>query len=240
MFNRSPCFLPFLLAVLITLPGCESIPETSTTPAPPPAAALPAEPPAPPIEPAPAPEPAAQIYPATEPAQAAVEVPEPKPPAPVACTPPKPVKPAAPERPKTVLPILGGVETIIIDPPGLALTARLNTGSDGSILDARSIREFERDGELWVKFQLVDRKTKLPTEVSRPVVRASAAKNAATAKRYVISIRTRVSSIDQFVEYTLADRSWSRYPVVLGRNFLRDQALVDVARRFTTANPARP
>jgi hypothetical protein len=239
MSKRSPRLLPLLIAAAIALVGCESVPSTPTQPPSPAPAQTPVEPPPP--APAPAPAPIEVITPTPAPAPDAVDVPEPKPPAPIACVPPKPRKPAAPERPKSVLPILGGVERVSIDPPGLALEARLNTGATSSILDARNIRAFERDGAQWVKFQVIDRKTRIPTEISRPLVHVAAVKGNTDSKRYVVKLRTRLGTIDQFVEYTLGDRSSSRYPVLLGRNFLRDQALVDVARRFTVNNTtARP
>jgi hypothetical protein len=240
MFKRSLRLIPLLIAAAIAMAGCESVPSTTTQPPSPAPAQTPVEPP-----PAPAPTPTQAPAPAPveiiTPAPDAVDVPEPKPPAPIACVAPKPHKPAPPERPKTVLPILGGVERVSIVPPGLELEARLNTGAASSILDARNIRAFERDGAQWVKFQVIDRKTRIPTEISRPLVHVTTARGDADSKRYVVKLKTRLGSIDQFVEYTLDDRSSSRYPVLLGRNFLRDQALVDVARRFTVNNnTARP
>jgi hypothetical protein len=185
--------------------------------------------PAPPaVEPTPEPEPAPVVP---------VEIEEPAPvtPAPVVCEPPPPpAKPAAPERPKSVLPILGGIEYVAIDPPGVRLKARLDTGATTSSLDAREIREFERDGKAWVKFQLLDRKTGKSTEVSRPVVRSAALNGG--GRRYIVSLKATIGTIDQFTEFSLADRSSYNYPVLIGRNFLRDQALVDVARHFTVKN----
>ena len=120
-------------------------------------------------------------------------------------------------------------------PPSAAAAGqrRLDTGAAASSLDARNIRQFERDGKQWVKFQVMDRKTQRPIEVSRPVVHIAAIKSNPASKRYVISLRTRIASIDQFVDFTLSDRSTSTHAMVLGRNFLRDQALVDVGRSYT-------
>ncbi|MBP8925733.1 MAG: ATP-dependent zinc protease [Pseudomonadales bacterium] len=230
MTSRISCLAPMLLCLAVLLQGCQSVPVESAAP---PQTELPApepEPVPPALEPAPEPEP----EPAPPVAEEIVE-PAPPAPAPVVCEPPPPPpKPAAPERPKSVLPILGGIEYVAIDPPGIRMKARLDTGATTSSLDARDIREFERDGKTWVKFQLIDRKTGQVTDVSRPVVRSAAIING--GRRYIVSLKATIGSIDQFTEFSLADRSTYNYPVLIGRNFLRDQALVDVARRFTVKN----
>ena len=100
------------------------------------------------------------------------------------------------------------------------------------MIDARNAREFERDGKTWVKFTLVDPATSKAIEVSRPVVRSSPIKDL-SARRYVVTLHIRLGEIDQYTELSLADRSGQSHPLILGRNFLRDQALVDVSRRFT-------
>jgi hypothetical protein len=193
------------------------------TPAP-----TPAEEPPPATQPVPEPEPAPQ--PATP-----VEVKEPEPTPPVVvCKPspaPTPAAPAPPARPSSVLPILGAEEFVAIEPPGIRLKARLDTGTGSSVLDARNVREFERDGKPWVRFMVPVPDNAPPVEVSRPVLRSSPAKTG--GRRYVVTLHTRLGAIDQFTEFTLSDRSGQSHAVVLGRNFLRDQALVDVARRFT-------
>lgn len=221
--------LPALVATVFLLAGCTgAAPQKPVAPvdaAPQPAPA--AEPPQPapvPAEPAPAPEP--------EPPLAPEKPPEPAPAPAVVCTPPP--KPAPAERPRPVspIPILGETEHVLLDPPGLVMDARIDTGSTGSMIDARNIREFERDGKTWVKFQLQGPADTAPQEVSRPVVRTVAVKGSAT-RRYVVTLRTKVGAIDQYTEFSLGDRSGQAFPIVLGRDFLRDQALVDVSRRFT-------
>jgi hypothetical protein len=137
------------------------------------------------------------------------------------------------------MPVLGEIERVLVDPPSLVLEARLDTGATGSTIDARNAREFERDGKTWVKFTLVDPAKGTPTEISRPVVRSTVVKGSST-KRYVVTLHVRLGEIAQFTEFALADRSGQGHPVILGRNFLRDQAVVDVSRRFTLPAPARP
>lgn len=222
--------LPLLCLALLT--GCQVAPRqdeapVSSVPAVTPAPAPVAEP-RPEVQPEPQPQPAAQ--PATP-----VEVKEPEPTPPVVvCEPPPtppPAAPAPPARPTSVLPILGAEEIVAIEPPGVRLKARLDTGTGHSTLDARNVREFERDGKPWVRFMVPGAENATPVEVSRPVLRSSPVRSG--GRRYVVSLRTQLGSIDQFTEFTLSDRSDQGHAVILGRNFLRDQALVDVAKRFT-------
>ena len=142
-------------------------------------------------------------------------------------------RPRAARAPQTALAVLGAIEHVRIEPPGLQLTARLDTGAAGSSLHALDVREFERDGKTWVKFQLVDARTGQNVEVSRPVVRSVGAKDASGPKRYVVSLKATIAGVAQFTEFALTDRSSYSYPVLIGRNFLRDQAVVDVGHRFT-------
>jgi len=223
---RNRCAAALAVSVALLLQGCGTTPPE---PASPPVAERPAPPPEPPVESVKPPEEEPAPQPQPEP------VSKPQPPAPVACEPPPapPAPPAPPPAPpKTSLAVLGGIEHVQIDPPGIRLTARLDTGSALSAVNAIEVREFERDGKSWVKFRITDPGSGASAEVSRPVVRTLSPK-APAARRYVVSLKATIAGVSQFTEFTLADRSASAYPVLIGRNFLRDQAVVDVAHRFT-------
>ena len=226
--NPSSRFAPLVLVCAALLGGCETTPPVTTPPPEQPAQveAPPATPPAP-VEPEAQPQ-----SPPSPPTAVVVKEPDPVPEPKVVCNapPPKP-EPEGPQRPASVLPILGSHEIVTVEPPGTQLKARLDTGASVSTLDARTVREFERDGKPWVKFVIVDRASSAQTEVSRPLIRTVSAKNG--ARRHVVSLRVRLGGIDQFTEFVLADRSAHATPVLLGHNFLRDQALVDVAHRYT-------
>jgi len=219
---------PLLVCLAMLLAGCTATQEQPPAPEPEPVPATePAEPP--PAEPAVVVAPAPEPPPVVDPASVEVSEPEPPPPPVVVCEPP-PTAPQKPQLPATEIPILGEIETVGLEPPGLRLEARLDTGTAGSWLDARNVREFERDGKPWVRFVVIERDGGKEHEISRPVLRSSAAKGS-NPRRYVVTLRTTLGGIDQFTEFSLVDRSSQRQPVLLGRNFLRDQALVDVSRR---------
>ncbi len=233
MMSRNRCVAALCISLALLLQGCGTTPEKPESP-------TPTATPAPAPEPLPQP-PAATVTPpeqAPAPPAGPVTPEEPAPePEPVVCTPPPaPPPPPAPAKrapPQTALAVLGEIEHARIEPPGLQLSARLDTGTAGSSLHALDVRAFERDGKTWVKFQLVDTGTGQGVEVSRPVVRSIAPKDGANSKRYIVSLKVTIAGISQFTEFALTDRSSSAYPVLIGRNFLRDQAVVDVGRRFT-------
>lgn len=234
--SRSLRLVPLLLLLLTLVPGCATAPSTGSAAAEPPTTGTgPATPPEPPAT---TPAEPVEPPPASTPAPVEVAEPEPLPTPPPVCTPAPAPKPAKPPLPLSPIPILGGVETVVFDPPGLRLEARLDTGRAGSLLDARDVREFERDGKHWVRFRVVDRATGQPAEMSRPVAKTTGTKGT-PGHTYVVTLRIRLGSIDQFTEFALVDRSKSSFPVLLGSRFLRDQALVDVARHHTVAPPAK-
>ncbi len=121
---------------------------------------------------------------------------------------------------------IGTVEEVILLPSGVKLHARIDTGAAKSSLDARDLKitgdmvEFrlpEKTGGLKLRLPIVEwRHVRSPDGLDRrPVVELEFCVG---PKR----IRNKVN---------LNDRSFVKYPLILGRNFLRDHFVVDVSRR---------
>ena len=129
--------------------------------------------------------------------------------------------------------LVGELERIWVDPPGMAIVARIDTGAQSSSLTAENLVEFERDGDNWVRFDVVvkEQSTTLEREVVR-YVRVYQQADPEGSRRPVVSMRLRLGNIQDSFEFTLADRSHLDYQSILGRNFLTDIALVDVGRQF--------
>ncbi len=53
-----------------------------------------------------------------------------------------------------------------------------------------------------------------------------------TERRAVVELWVKLGSIHEKAQFTLADRSQMTHPVLLGREFIRDIALVDVSRKY--------
>lgn len=129
--------------------------------------------------------------------------------------------------------VIGGIERVHLSPPGLTLEARIDTGAESSSLDARNIREFERDGSTWVRFLLVDRDTDEVHEIERRVVRFVRILQSSvddSERRPVVRFRMALGTHVQVAEFTLSDREHLAFPVLIGRNVLKDVMIVDVGR----------
>lgn len=131
--------------------------------------------------------------------------------------------------------VLGAVERVRLDPEGLVFDARIDTGAETSSMDARDLVEFERNGAPWVRFAVVDPAKGRPVLIERAISRRVRIKRhaAQSVLRPVVSLCVRIGRLEREREFTLADRTGFEFPVLIGRNFLRDLAVVDVSRERT-------
>lgn len=133
--------------------------------------------------------------------------------------------------------ILGAIEKVTIDAINQSFDARIDTGATTSSLNAVDIEMFERDGKDWVRFHLSDPE-QAATElnwIEAPVVRyvrIRQSTNNDAQRRAVVELWVNVGTIKEKAQFTLADRSHMSHPVLLGREFIRDIALVDVSRNY--------
>lgn len=141
--------------------------------------------------------------------------------------------------------VLGRNEWIGLPSVGTYLEARIDTGANTSSLSARDVTPFERDGENWVRFKLSLNDTDQSTEAVRddwieaPIVRrVKIIQATGEASRPVIRLLMTLGTIRQHVEFTLTDRTHLEFPVLLGRRFLLDIAIVDVARQHVHDQPS--
>lgn len=134
--------------------------------------------------------------------------------------------------------VLGQEEWVWFDALETNFKARVDTGATTSSLNATDIIKFERDGQDWVKFNLSHQDDEQVLPVEAAVVRTIKIRqtNAVDAlRRYVVSLPIELGDIKTETEFTLADRSRMIFPVLLGRTFLKDIAIVDVAKEYTQA-----
>lgn len=143
--------------------------------------------------------------------------------------------------------LLGRSEWIGLPNVGTYLQARVDSGADTSSLSANDITSFERDGEDWVRFKLGlddedsvvesvrDSWLEAPVERRVRITQASGEES-----RPVIELLMTLGPIRETVEFTLTDRRQLDYPVLLGRRFLMDIAIIDVAEDFLHERPEFP
>lgn len=130
--------------------------------------------------------------------------------------------------------ILGEEEWMYIKAINHNTKARIDTGATTSSISAIDIEMFERDGKNWVKFKLAhsDNVTK---EFESPVVRIVTIRQSSTEERTdrpVVEAWVQIGDLKTKTEFTLNDRTHMTFPVLLGRTFFRDVAVVDVSKKF--------
>lgn len=132
--------------------------------------------------------------------------------------------------------ILGEIEYVHLDPPGLEFTARIDTGAQTSSLNAHDIVEFERDGKPFVKFNVIHPSTGERIELTRRLrrhVRVKERGDRESQRRPVVRMHVALANINEQINFTLIDRGRLKHQVLIGRNLLRDLAIVDVSKKFT-------
>jgi len=130
--------------------------------------------------------------------------------------------------------LLGELEYVYIDPPGVTVVARIDTGATSSSMHAENLVPFERDGEDWVRFDMMVNE-KDSVSVERKIIRHVRVVQQADpsgSRRPVVAMRVRLGDIQDTFEFTLADRSHLENELILGRSFLADVTLVDVGQQF--------
>ncbi|MBV0934681.1 ATP-dependent zinc protease family protein [Marinobacterium weihaiense] len=147
--------------------------------------------------------------------------------------------PGAPGRYQGKL-VVGEVERLYLAVPGITYNARIDSGATTSSLHATNIQRFERDGEDWVRFDIRDPESNTPVTIERKLARNANIIQASSEdpeRRPVVELPFVIGSHRQSAEFTLSDRSQLTYPVLIGRNVLRDVMLIDVGREYVTELP---
>ncbi|WP_413616545.1 RimK/LysX family protein [Halomonas cupida] len=140
--------------------------------------------------------------------------------------------------------LLGRSEWIGLPTVGTYLNARIASGANTSILSASEITNFERDGESWVRFKLglndddevVD--SVRSDWIEAPIEReATLTQESGEETRPVVSLLMTLGPIREQVDFILSDRPSDDFPVMLGRRFLMDIAVVDVSQNNLHKRP---
>jgi len=124
--------------------------------------------------------------------------------------------------------VVGWVENVTINGEPMILPAKIDTGAQTSSLHCDCITPIEKDGEQWVQFGItgIDGKS---VRLRRKVERIAKVKThkGEPSERMVVRIGVCLASIYREVEVTLVDRSKYEYAMLVGRNFLEGQFVVD-------------
>lgn len=119
--------------------------------------------------------------------------------------------------------------------------AKLDTGATTSALNTDGDHEeYTRDGAPWVRFA-VKNPQGATLKVDARITRYANVKRAGTAddRRPVVKLTACVGGVTKTEEFTLTDRSGMDYPILVGRNFLGSEILVDSGRTDLTTGKCR-
>ncbi|GIU35341.1 ATP-dependent zinc protease [Shewanella schlegeliana] len=132
--------------------------------------------------------------------------------------------------------ILGAIENVYVEEVKASFNTRIDTGAESSSLDARNIILFERDGSQWVRFDVFTQGDKQPaktfeSKVER-FVRIKQDADDKSDRRPVIHAHLEIGPYKAETDLNLSDRSHLEYPLLLGRKFMQDIAVVDVGQTY--------
>jgi hypothetical protein len=124
---------------------------------------------------------------------------------------------------------IGTVEDVILLPWKVKLPARIDTGAAKSSLDARELKVHED----WVEFKLPRKYGGLHLRL--PIVEWRHVRTSeGLERRPIVELEICFGSDRIRTLVNLADRSMVKYPLILGRSFLKENFVVDVRRRRTS------
>jgi len=135
---------------------------------------------------------------------------------------------------------LGWLERIRLQPWDFVLKAKLDTGAKSAAIHATDIERFDKDGRQWVRFKLWLNHRDPGSEtitVEKPLARDVRIKLRGTDKtqsRPSVKMEFCLGGKRFQALFTLTNRERFNYPVLLGRRFLTDIAVIDPAARYNT------
>ncbi len=117
-----------------------------------------------------------------------------------------------------------------------AMEARVDTGAYTSAIDCRVIESFTAENREMVKIQLADPSADSENEIEvtlpikkRKKIRSSFGR---VQTRIIIEARIRLHGKIFKTDFSLADRSRQKYPVLLGRKAIYKRFVVDVSEKY--------
>jgi hypothetical protein len=133
--------------------------------------------------------------------------------------------------------LVGRVEWVhLLAPVNLRIKSKIDSGAFYTSLNALDIEEFIRAGESWVRFYIIHPQTNEKMLIEKPLVGKVVIKQLARKSqvRNVINMTLKLGSIEESVEVTLTDRTGYLYQLLIGRNLLAGNTLIDTDTAFLT------
>lgn len=135
---------------------------------------------------------------------------------------------------KAHLPIIGEVEPIYFLPMKSPFYARIDTGATVSALDCKDVERFERDGEKWVSFKLINRKSGEEHVFEKKIESFYRVRRIGEDEhRKSVKMDVKMGGETFSALFTIADRSSFDYQGLVGRNILTGRFIVDTSTSYT-------
>lgn len=130
--------------------------------------------------------------------------------------------------------VVGFVEKVTLYPGGLQVKAKVDTGAFSTSLHCTTCdKTFKRDGQDWVRFTVTNWRGE-SVEIERPVVgRTTITRHFGTSQeRLVITLPVCLDGVIKQKKVNVVDRTGFNYQMLIGRNFLRGDFLVDPGEKY--------
>ncbi len=129
--------------------------------------------------------------------------------------------------------VVGWTEKAVIYPGGLELRAKVDTGAMTSSLNCECSNFFEKDGEQWVRFSVINYQGE-QVWLERKVHRMATIKRhfGGMQERPVIMLGVCLGNVYRETEVNVIDRSGLDYQMLIGRKFLEGEFLVDSSAQY--------
>lgn len=129
--------------------------------------------------------------------------------------------------------IFGSTEWIYIAEADTVFESRIDTGASVSSISALNITNFERDGHKWCRFEIPlnnGQSIKAEAPWVRNAVIIQASTDGKKEERPVVKMTVKVGNYTGTNEFTLRNRASMQYALLIGREFIKDIAVVDVSK----------
>ena len=129
--------------------------------------------------------------------------------------------------------LLGWIEKVVIHPYEFPLHAKLDTGADFCSLGATEIKRFKRGGKSFASFKVRNRNG-AEISMEAPVIRTTRIKRlrGSAQERLVVRLNICLGAHQMEVDVNLIDRSNFSYRMLIGRNFLSGNVIVDSSSTY--------
>jgi hypothetical protein len=138
-------------------------------------------------------------------------------------------------RPQAQVRLIGATTTVTEVASGLPFAARVDTGATSCSIHCEKveIKDEQKDPKenigKPIRFLVKNKEGKAEWVESKIVDHVTVRTSSTEDERYKVQLKLRWEDVEKKVLVTLNDRQHMKYPLLLGRNFLRDDFLVNVS-----------